>query len=287
MAEQVRRHDARERRVRDRVADERDPAQHDERADDRAHGPDQRPPRRARGRRSRSRAGRGAASIIGASRSWKCALGRAPRRRGGGRRRGRRSWPPRTSRWPPYVAASTFGSSTRLAGPWATIRRLTVAHLLEALRGAGEVVGRRDDRLAAPRLGLEEVHQVLLRGRVDAGHGLVEQVEVGVRGERPGEEHAPPLAARQLTDLHAAVVGHPDLLEGLADRCPIVRSGTAQRPERRIATHHHDVADRDRERPVDELRLRHVGDPAGLPSGRFPEDLDPALPRAAAARPSA
>ena len=88
-------------------------------------------------------------------------------------------------------------------------------HLLEALRGAGEVVRRRDDRLAAAGLGLEEVHELLLRRRVDAGHGLVEQVEVGVRGERPGEEHAPPLAARQLTDLHAAVLGHPDLLEGL------------------------------------------------------------------------
>ena len=59
--------------------------------------------------------------------------------------------------------------------------------LLEALRGAGEVVRRRDDRLAAAGLGLEEVHELLLRRRVDAGHGLVEQVEVGVRGERAGE----------------------------------------------------------------------------------------------------
>ena len=56
--------------------------------------------------------------------------------------------------------------------------------LLEALRGAGQVVGRRDDRLPAAGLGLEDVHQVLLCRRVDAGDRLVEEEQVRPGGER-------------------------------------------------------------------------------------------------------
>ena len=49
-------------------------------------------------------------------------------------------------------------------------------------------------------------HQVLLGRGVDAGDRLVEQVQVGPRRERPGEEDAPALAARQRADLAVAVV---------------------------------------------------------------------------------
>jgi hypothetical protein len=150
--------------------------------------------------------------------------------------------------------------------------------LLEALRGAGQVVGRGDDGLAPERLGFEEVHQLLLRRRVDAGDRLVEQVDLGVRGQGPGEEHAPSLATGQPPDLDVALVGHADLLEGLRDRRPVSRAGAAKRPERRIAAHHDDVRDGHRERPVDHFGLRHVGDPVGLLPRRIAEDLDPALP---------
>ncbi len=160
-------------------------------------------------------------------------------------------------------------------------------HLLEALGRAGEVVRGRDDRLAALRLGLEDVHQELLGRRVDAGHRLVEQEQVGLGGEGPGEEHAPPLAAGQAPDLRPQVALHPDLGERVDDRAPVVAAGPADRPEAREAAHHHDVLDGDGERPVDDLGLGDVGDAAGLAAGRRPEDLDPARPRAAAARPSA
>ena len=46
--------------------------------------------------------------------------------------------------------------------------------------------------------------QVLLGRGVDAGDRLVEEVQVGLRRERPGEEHAPALAARQRADLGRA-----------------------------------------------------------------------------------
>ena len=63
------------------------------------------------------------------------------------------------------------------------------------------------------------------------------------------------------------------------DRPAVVRPGPPEPPERRVATHHHDVVDRHREAPVDELRLRHVGDATGLLAGRVAEDLDAAVPR--------
>ena len=52
-------------------------------------------------------------------------------------------------------------------------------HRLEALGGERQIVGRRDDGSPAPCLILEDGHQVFLGGRVDAGDGLVEEVEEG------------------------------------------------------------------------------------------------------------
>ena len=69
--------------------------------------------------------------------------------------------------------------------------------LVEVVGGAREVVGRRDDRPAGIRLGLEDPHQVLLGRHVDPGDRFVEQVQVGLRRERLGEEDAAALAARQ------------------------------------------------------------------------------------------
>ena len=132
-----------------------------------------------------------------------------------------------------------------------------------------------------PRCGLrlEEVHQELLRRRVDAGHRLVEQEQVGLRRQRAGEEHAPPLAARQAPDLRPQVALHADLGERVVDGAAVVAARPPDRPEAREAAHHHDVLDGDRERPVDVLGLRDVGDAPRLAPGGRPEDLDPARPR--------
>ncbi len=130
-------------------------------------------------------------------------------------------------------------------------------HLLEALGGAGEVVGRGDDRLAAGRLGLEEVHQQLLGGGVDAGHRLVQQEQVRLGGERPGEEHAPSLAAGR--GARSASAGGRPSAPAPGRPWTARRSsapGAAHASEAREAAHHHDVLDRDREGPVHELRLR-------------------------------
>ena len=135
--------------------------------------------------------------------------------------------------------------------------------LVESLGGADQVVGRGDDRLAGPRLGLEDVHQVLLGPRVDAGDRLVEQVQLGFGGDGPGEEDPAALAARQGADLAVDRIGHPDRLEGRRDPLAIDRAGLAPEAEPGVAAHHHDLADGDRELPVDRLRLRQVGDRPG------------------------
>ena len=133
--------------------------------------------------------------------------------------------------------------------------------------------------LPAAGLGLEQVQQVLLGRDVDPGHRLVEEVQLGRRREGAGEEDPPALAARERTDLGPGVVGHADLRQRLGDRVAIGRPGPAERPEGRIATHHHDVPRAHREVPVDGLGLGHVGDPPGLHAGRRAEHVHLAGPR--------
>ena len=117
---------------------------------------------------------------------------------------------------------------------------------------------------------------------VDAGHRLVEEEQVRLRGERAGQEDAAPLAARQPSDLRPEVGRHADLVERV-DR----PRGGRPRPGRRIGpsrgkrpiiTTSSTVTGN---APVDELRLRHVGDAARLAARRRAEDLAPARSTAA------
>ena len=203
---------------------------------------------------------------------------RVPRRRGGARRRGRRSAPRAED-----VAAVRGRQHLRveedLGRPVGDDGAVHREHLLEALRRGRQVVGRGDDRLAAVRLGLEEVHQQLLGRRVDAGDRLVEEEQVRLRGERPGEEHAPALAAREPPDLRPEMGRHADLLERVANGAAVICARPADRPQPRESAHHHHVLDGDREPPVHELGLGHVRDAARLAPGRRAEDLDPPRPR--------
>jgi hypothetical protein len=100
-----------------------------------------------------------------------------------------------------------------------------------------------------------------LGGGVDAGEGLVEQVEVGILRQRPGEEHALLLAARQLADLAVGEIGHADPVEaGLAPDPDAPDSARTARARGRDPSAPR--RSRGREIPVDAGPLRHVGDRA-------------------------
>ena len=86
--------------------------------------------------------------------------------------------------------------------------------------------------LAGSGLRLEDVHQVLLGPHVDAGDGLVEEVQVGLGRDRAGQEDAAALAARQRADLAVDGVGHPDRLERGDDPLVVGRPGSRTKPSR-------------------------------------------------------
>ena len=145
--------------------------------------------------------------------------------------------------------------------------------LLEPMGRTGQVMGGGHDGLAGPGLGLQDVHQVLLGRGVDAGDRLVEEIQLRFRGQGPGEEDPPSLAARQRPDLAVDLGVHPDGLE--APRPRDGRGGpVADRPDPGVAAHHHDLADGHRELPVDDLGLGHVGHLVSMDAGSRSEDLD-------------
>ncbi len=146
--------------------------------------------------------------------------------------------------------------------------------LMEMVRRAREVVGRRDDRPPGVGLGLEDPHQVLLGRDVHTGHRLVEQIQVRPGRQRLGEEDTPTLAPGQLPDLAVALCGHADRVKCGGDGVAVLLSDRPTEPDERDAPHHHDIADRDRKCPVHDLGLWHVGDPLGGQPWRRPEDLD-------------
>ena len=140
-------------------------------------------------------------------------------------------------------------------------RRFTPTSLAEVAARRGQVVGRGDDRLAGADFAVEQLHQVLLRRDVDAGDGLVEQVELGLGGDRPGEERPPTLAAGQgARSGSARGPAIPTRSSAARDRIAIRAAGLAERTQPREATHHRDVPDLTGKDQSTSSACGHVGD---------------------------
>ncbi len=105
------------------------------------------------------------------------------------------------------------------------------------------------------------------------GHRLIEEVELGLRGERAGEEDPPALAAGKRADLSPSEVGHVHLRQGGGDRRMVARARSPDRAQPGVPTHHHDVAGTDREAPVHGFRLGHIGHRSRMRTRRRPEHL--------------
>ena len=80
-----------------------------------------------------------------------------------------------------------------------------------------ELVGDEHDGRAALLEAAERVGERLLVGQVDAGGGLVEQEQLGLAGQRAGDEHPLLLAAGELRDAVRRPVGEADDLERRLD----------------------------------------------------------------------
>ena len=179
------------------------------------------------------------------------------------------SWPGTTrvcsssSTSTPSKHSCTFPSvSTSATGPKASCVPFTsttaIAHQLREL----EVV-RRDEHGDSLRLqraqGVDEGVPVLL---VEAVERLVEQQQARLGGERPGQEAALPLAARELAEPALGDRPEADRVERPAHRRAVGAAGPAQEPEAPVAALHHDLLEADREVGIELGGLRQESDHA-------------------------
>ena len=133
---------------------------------------------------------------------------------------------------------------------------------------AVEVVGGEEDRDAGRVELAQQVQHLVPQAHVDAGGGLVEQQQLGPAEERPRDEHALLLAARELADVPPAELLETEPREHRGHLVPLGTAGPGQQPPA-DAGHQDALVDRHREAPVDRLDLGHVGHPQpGAPLDR-------------------
>ena len=115
---------------------------------------------------------------------------------------------------------------------------------------------------AARRASTRREH--LLAGGVHAGGRLVHDEDVGLGGERAGDEHAPLLAAGERADVGAGLVLEADELEGLRDDGPVVAVLPPEPALVRQPADRHDLLHRGAHRGREGVPLRHVAEPGVL-----------------------
>ena len=104
---------------------------------------------------------------------------------------------------------------------------------------------------------VEQLQDPVVSRRIDARHGLVQQDHVGLLRDRPRDEGrrcCPPESSRICRSARSRCQDAPSH----AARLSILRRRRAQPSRSRIPAHHHDIAHRHRELPVDVLPLRDV-----------------------------
>ena len=111
----------------------------------------------------------------------------------------------------PKVSETAADDSVAEIGPAATTAPVAQEQRVgEAGRDLLEVVGDHHERTLPLRQLAEHRHQRLASAEVEAGAGLVEQEELGVGHEEPGDEHPLALALGEGGQLLTDVAGAPD-----------------------------------------------------------------------------
>ena len=131
-------------------------------------------------------------------------------------------------------------------------------HIMEPLSGAGKVVRGCYHRPTASRLGIQDVHDLLLGDRVYSGDWFVEQIDLRVRGECARNEHPPPLSSGEFTNLTRRKVRHVYALQRLRNCDTICGASTAERPDSWRTPHSHHLINGDRKTPIHLFCLRNI-----------------------------
>jgi hypothetical protein len=116
-------------------------------------------------------------------------------------------------------------------------------NVMEALRGTGEIVRGGDNRSAACRLSLKQIHDPLLRCWVNASNRLVEEIQEWIRRKGSCQEDSTSLPAGELTDLATCQVEHVNSLQGICHRVSINAAWAAKWAKGWSAPHHHHLID--------------------------------------------
>jgi hypothetical protein len=152
-------------------------------------------------------------------------------------------------------------------------------NVVEALRSTCEIVRGGHNRSTACNLCLKEIHDLLLRRWIHAGHGLVKEIEKRISSEGTRQEDSSSLPTGELADLATRQVEHVNSLQGISHRISVNATWAAQRAECRGAAHHHYLVYRDGEAPVHLLCLWHIGNTFRKHANWRTKDLDLAAPR--------
>ena len=161
----------------------------------------------------------------------------------------------------PSAARSRAGVSTSSTRPTtAGAPAVEQRHAIAPLRRQVEIVHHHDDGGAGALLGGEQLEQLELMAHVERRRRLVEHQGRRLLRQRPRQQHALALAARQLAErarrqLEDAGVGHGALGGG-----DVGGGLEAERAEPRASAHEHDLERRERE--LERLVLQHGGDQA-------------------------
>ena len=143
--------------------------------------------------------------------------------------------------------------------PLATIRPFRATRLRQVGRDAVQVVGGQHDRDAVLMQVGEQVQHVVPRRDVDAGRRFVQQQQLGLAQQGPGDEHALLLPAGELADVPSGKLGNAQPVEDLL-RPRRASAAIGHGSSRRACAPSARTRDGHREVPVHRLELRHVAD---------------------------
>ena len=130
--------------------------------------------------------------------------------------------------------------------------------MIEQVRNAFQVVVRREHQTAGLSQSTENRGELPAGILVESGKGLVEQDDVRLLRERPGDKSALLLAAGERADLAVGEGIEIHRRERLVHRAGVRRAKGAPQAKPHVAPHSHQGANRDGEIPIDLLALRQV-----------------------------